>query len=320
MWRRINIRKITSAVTALARIILFITLLLSVYLSQRLVHDRFVKVPSGSLRTIVTQLKADGIDLNELDRYLIYLCGVAKSGLNDFDEANSTRLDFYFALIRGRAAFDEITLLPGETTVIAVAQIASQLGLDKEKLLLEYYSLAPFPEGVLIPDTYQIVKNSDEKTVMTLLVVRSMKTHKDRAVKAFGRYDATEWFNIITKASIVQKEAANNEEMPLVASVIENRLNKKMRLQMDGTLNYGEFSHQRVTPERIRSDGSPFNTYKQRGIPPYPVSLASVEAVRAVLNPPQTDYLYFVRGRDGTHEFSATYRSHLNNIAEGKKP
>lgn len=268
----------------------------------------------------LTQLRSDGIDLNELDRYLIYLCGVAKSGLNDFDEANSTRLDFYLALVRGKAAFDEITLLPGETTVITAAQIASRLKLDEEKLLLEYYKLAPFPEGVLMPDTYQIIKNSDEKTVMTLLVGRSMKIHKDMAVEAFGRYDATEWFNVITKASIVQKEAANNEEMPLVASVIYNRLEKNMRLQMDGTLNYGYFSHQKVTPERIRNDDSPFNTYKQRGIPPYPVSLVSVEAVHAVLNPPKTDYFYFVRGADGTHDFSKDYRSHLNNITEGRKP
>ncbi|GHV58965.1 aminodeoxychorismate lyase [Campylobacterota bacterium] len=279
-----------------------------------------MQVESGALRPIVTHLKASGIDLNELDIWLIRCFGVAKSGVIDFETANGTRLDFYLALITGKSAFDEIRLIPGETTVFVLRQIASQLGLDPLLLAEIYNARAPYPEGVLIPDTYQIVKNADEKTVIRSLLERSMKVHKERSNAHFGHYDETEWFRVITIASVIQKEAAGVGEMPLVSSVIVNRLKKNMRLQMDGTLNYGEFSHQRVTPERIKTDTSLFNTYKRRGLPPYPVALASPQAIDAALNPAETDYLFFVRGRDGQHDFSSTYKTHLFNIRSGDKP
>ena len=313
-------KHIAAAVLILAKTAIFITLVLSFYLSQRLQHDRFLQIESGALRSIVTHLNASGIDLAELDIWLIRCFGVAKSGLIDFETADSTRLDFYLALINGKSAFDEVRLIPGETTVFVIRQIASQLGLDPILLTEVYNANAPYPEGVLLPDTYQIIKNANEKTVMLSLLDRSLKTHKERAIAHFGRYNETEWFRVITIASIIQKEAASVSEMPLVSSVIANRLKKNMRLQMDGTLNYGEFSHQRVTPERIKTDLSLFNTYKKRGLPPYPVALASPQAIDAALNPADTDYLFFVRGRDGQHDFSNTYKTHLSNIRNGEKP
>ena len=106
--------------------------------------------------------------------------------------------------------------------------------------------------------------------------------------------------------------------MPLVASVIFNRLKKKMRLQMDGALNYGEYSNTRITSRRIKSDTSAFNTYKRRGLPPHPVSIVSTEAILAALFPTKSNYLYFVKNKKGTHTFSETYRSHVNAIRNGK--
>lgn len=300
--------------------VLITTVLLSIFLSQRLTHERFVSVDEGALRHIVTQLKSSGVDLGEADIRLISLFGLAKSGTIDFERANSTRLDFYASLLRGKSAFDEIRLLPGETTAVALREIAEKLGLDANKLYALYLHYAPYPEGVLIPETYQIIKNTKEEALIELLVTRALKVHRSRAIEAFGEYNEKKWFVVVTKASIVQKEAANAKEMPLVASVIENRLAKRMRLQMDGTLNYGEFSHQRVTPERIRTDFSPFNTYKYSGLPPFPVALPSSEAIAAAVNPIKSDYLYFVRGADGKHNFTDSYNEHLNNIGQVKKP
>ncbi|MDR2034711.1 MAG: endolytic transglycosylase MltG [Helicobacteraceae bacterium] len=316
---RTNKTHIAAAVFTLAQIALFIVLLLSYYLSLRLENSRFVQVAQGALRPIVAQLRQDGIDLCDLDLWLIRAFGLPKYGTIDIGSANATRLDFYYGLINGKAAFDNITLIPGETTAIALDQIAAQLKLDADKLREVYEKTAPFAEGVLIPDTYQIIKGSSEEQVANLLVERSIKLHKARAIERFGIYDETEWFRIVTIASIVQKEAASVAEMPLVASVIYNRLDKNMRLQMDGTLNYGYFSHQRVTPQRIKADESDFNTYKKEGLPPYPIAMASLEAIGAALNPAKTKYLYFVRGSDGEHDFSETFREHRRYIREGAK-
>jgi UPF0755 protein len=132
-------------------------------------------------------------------------------------------------------------------------------------------------------------------------------------------YDPKTWQRILTIASIIQKEAANRKEMPLVASVIYNRLKRKMRLQMDGTLNYGRYSHVRVTPRRIRDDNSTYNTYKHRGLPEAPVCNVSTAAIRAALHPAKTDYLYFFRNDWGTHDFSKNYRKHLKKVQKKRK-
>ncbi len=151
--------------------------------------------------------------------------------------------------------------------------------------------------------------------MMLTLYETSIKKHEQNAIKLLGAYNQKEWFQKVAIASVVQKEAANNEEMPLVAAVVFNRLKKNMPLQMDGSLNYGQYSHSKVTPERIRNDTSPYNTYKYKGVPPYPAGSVSLQAIEAVFNPAQVDYLYFVRDRNtGTHKFSKTYEEHRSHF------
>jgi UPF0755 protein len=120
-------------------------------------------------------------------------------------------------------------------------------------------------------------------------------------------------------ASVIQKEAANKEEMPIVASVINNRLKKGMKLQMDGTLNYGPYSHHKITAKRIRQDKSRYNTYMYKGLPPLPVCNVELSAIRAAIFPAKTDYLYFMKSKNGTHDFSRYYSTHLDNIRAATK-
>ena len=87
---------------------------------------------------------------------------------------------------------------------------------------------------------------------------------------------------------------------------------------MDGTLNYGEFSNLKVTPERIKNDTSRYNTYKYAGLPPHPVSSVSVDALKAAIFPAKSDYLYFVRDKSGKHTFSKNYDEHLKAIKGGR--
>jgi len=88
-----------------------------------------------------------------------------------------------------------------------------------------------------------------------------------------------------------------------------------MKLQMDGTLNYGKYSHIRITAKRIKEDTSSYNTYKYRGLPKDPVSAVSLSAIKAAIFPVKSDYIYFVKNnKTGLHKFSKSYKSHVNNI------
>jgi UPF0755 protein len=103
--------------------------------------------------------------------------------------------------------------------------------------------------------------------------------------------------------------------MPIVSSVIHNRLKSGMKLQMDGTLNYGEYSNVKITAQRIKEDESSYNTYKVNGLPKDPVCAVSLDAIKAAIFPVKSDYLYFVRDNsNGLHKFSKNYIAHVNNI------
>ena len=103
--------------------------------------------------------------------------------------------------------------------------------------------------------------------------------------------------------------------MPIVSSVIHNRLRRGMKLQMDGTLNYGKYSHIEVTAKRIKEDNTSYNTYKNRGLPKNPVSAVSLDAIKAAIFPVKSKYLYFVKdNKTGLHKFSKSYKQHINNI------
>jgi len=183
----------------------------------------------------------------------------------------------------------------------------------------EYQKQSLFKEAGILAESYHIPSTLREKGVIRYLLKYSTKVYKKLSIEQSDLWDIAGWNRLLTVASIIQKEAASRAEMPIVASVIYNRLRKNMRLQMDGTLNYGEYSHIRVTPKRIRGDKTTFNTYKHRGLPDHPVCAVSMAAIRAAINPKKTDYLYFMKGKNGTHDFSKDYKSHLKNVKKRKK-
>ena len=122
--------------------------------------------------------------------------------------------------------------------------------------------------------------------------------------------------DIIILASIVEEETNNNQEKPLIASVYINRLERGIPLQADPTVKYavGDFTLRRILNKHLATE-SPFNTYLHTGLPPAPICLPSKATVKAVLNAPQTNYLYFCASDalDGTHRFAATLAEHNRN-------
>lgn len=277
-----------------------------------------VVVPQGSISGIIAHLAKNGLDINQIDKHILRLLGKPQSGAIDISYALSNGViakgDFLYALTSAKAAQESITLIPGETMYFFIKESAALLNLDEDKLLESYLRYAPYEEGVILPNTYKIHTNATEDTLMQSLIQQSLAIHENLARKYLGRYESDEWFKHIAMASIIQKEAANTQEMPIIAAVIYNRLKLNMPLQMDGSLNYGKYSHSKITPERIRNDSSPFNTYRNKGVPKTPVGSASLEAIQAVFEPAQVDYLYFVRNKNGTHSFSKTFKEHRENF------
>ncbi|SFV57908.1 FIG004453: protein YceG like [hydrothermal vent metagenome] len=215
---------------------------------------------------------------------------------------------------------NKVTLIPGETSEIFFGTLAKELKLDPKKLYKYYYQFSPYPEAGIYADTYYVPYGIKEKHLMHFLVRESEKRYKALSEKIYGTYNTKQWQKVLVIASIIQKEAANQKEMPLVSSVIYNRLKKGMRLQMDGTLNYGKYSHVKVTPERIKNDESIFNTYKHKGLPPSPIGSVSLAAIRAAIRPAKTKHLYFMKNTEGTHDFSDSFRAHRKNVRKaGKK-
>jgi len=294
--------------------VVIIILSLCFYLSQPVKSSRVLFLPSGSQTAIISYLKRGGIDLNLLDIYLLKFFGYPQKGWIDIGKNILTKADLLYKITHAKAAIVKVTLVPGETTELFFVQLARKLHLDIKKLKMAYQIYAPYMDGVIWPDTYYIPLGIDEDHLIKHLVTKSLEKHKSLSEKFFGIYNMVKWFRYVTIASIIQKEAASVDEMPLISAVIYNRLRRDMRLQMDGTLNYGKFSHIKVTKRRIRDDNSNFNTYKFKGLPPSPVGSVSLSALKAAIKPANVEFLYFVKGKNGRHIFTKCYKSHLKAI------
>jgi UPF0755 protein len=300
-------------------IILIITLSLMYYLNKPIQTPKVVYVPKGSINKIITYLQAKNYDVWKLDSYILRFTGSPQYGWIDMGSIRNTKADFLYKLTTSKAALQKVTLIPGETTYVFLHELASKLHLNAAKLEDEYKRQSPYREGVLVPETYQLPVGIDEQRLIRLLLKLSQKQTKELAKKIFGTYNEKKWFHYVALASIIQKESANKDEMPIVSSVIYNRLRKGMKLQMDGTLNYGKYSHVKVTASRIRNDKSIYNTYKHKGIPSVPVCTVGFDAIKAAIFPAKTDYLYFVKSKSGKHKFACNYSTHLRNIRHATK-
>jgi len=303
----------------IADIVLITVLSFMYYLNKPVVTPKVLYIPKGSINGIITQMQSKNYEVCKLDSLLLRLIGSPQSGWINIGETKSTKGDFLYKLTRAKAALQDITLIPGETTYIFLNQLSDSLELDRKKLQQEYDSQSRIKEGMFVPNTYKLPIGITEKEIIRLLLALSESKMKQFSMKIFGNYNETKWFHYVAVASVIQKESANIEEMPLVSSVIFNRIKKGMKLQMDGTLNYGKYSHIKITPKRIREDISIYNTYIYSGVPNIPVCNVSFDAIRAAIFPAKTDYLYFMKSKSGKHDFSRYYSTHLRNIKRATK-
>lgn len=240
-----------------------------------------------------------------------------KAGEYSFDLPIS-HWDVLEKIIEGRVKTYRVTI-PEGYTLSQMGDLLESHGIVSKEAFLEaasspetlsqYQIEAPNLEGYLFPDTYTWSKEADPRAVVRFCLDRFVQMFTPGMATRASEMGFTQG-EIITIASIIEKETADPRERPLVSAVIHNRLKKGMPLQSDPTVIYGlpDFNGN-LTRQDLRRY-SPYNTYVITGLPPGPISNPGTDSITAALSPAPVDYLYFVSKNDGTHHFSSTLKEH----------
>lgn len=164
-------------------------------------------------------------------------------------------------------------------------------------------------EGYLFPETYTLDSSTTADRLITAMLDEFNRRLTPELVAA-GEKRGLNRHQLVTMASIVQKEAGNTDEMPLIAAVFHNRLQRRIPLQADPTVIYGiENFDGNLTRKHLKTP-TPYNTYTHAGLPPGPIANPGMDALQAAAYPADVDYMYFVARGDGTHAFSRTLKEH----------
>jgi UPF0755 protein len=164
-------------------------------------------------------------------------------------------------------------------------------------------------EGYLYPDTYDLPPLMTPREVID----RQLTNFQKRVWEGFNK--PKNLHRAIIIASMVEMEVARDDERPMVAGVIENRLAKNMALQIDAAINYGIQKWRPLTYADYRNVDSPYNLYRTKGLPPGPICSPTTKSIKAALNPAKHKFLYYVALPSGRSLFAETYDQHLKNVA-----
>jgi len=290
-----------------------------------------VTIPAGATMKDVTRLlgKHRLIRHETLFWVIARLRGVdtqIKSGEYQFS-THMLPLEILDKLIRGEQIKYSVTI-PEGYTIVQIAELYAAMNLaQKEKFIALAHDPAfiarlgidqPTLEGRLYPDTYKFVRNFGEEDIIRRMVRRfdTVFTGEMEQRAATLGFSVQE---IITLASMIEKETADRSEKPLISAVFHNRIKHNMRFQCDPTVIYGlESFNGRLTSRDLRTF-TPYNTYVIKGLPLTPIANPGLESILAALYPAPVDYLYFVSKNNGTHYFSSTLSEHNKAVATYQK-
>lgn len=286
---------------------------------QKLVQLR----PGSSARHIAAELKKAGI-IHSQYAFLLwhYTHGHQrlKAGEYSFDHPARLR-EVYDRVVHGDI-YVHLLVVPEGYNIYDIAQAIEDSGLGRGddflkvartdlSLIRDLDPQAPSLEGYLFPDTYRFTRTQSMHDVAATMVHRFRQAAHEIGLNQ-------DLHSVVTMASIVEKETAVDAERPEVASVFYNRLKRHMTLSTDPTVIYAALLDNRYRGSIYRSDlqyDSPYNTYRNAGLPPGPISNPGKASLEAAMHPASTDYLYFVSDNQGHHKFSSTPEEHARNVA-----
>jgi UPF0755 protein len=281
----------------------------------------------SSLRATATQLAAAGIigrpEPFELLTRLLGESGRLKAGNYEFS-GQMTPLELLQRMTRGDVTLIAITFVEGWTfgqmrkALRENPKIRSELAdLSEPEVLQKLGISAPAAEGWFFPDTYHFTDGTTDLSILLRahnLMRRHLEQEWARRATNLPLQTPTE---ALILASIVEKETGRADERGLVAAVFINRLRIGMRLQTDPTVIYGMgASFDGNIRKRDLLTDTPYNTYTRTGLPPTPIAMPGLDALRATLNPAPSDALYFVARGDGTSKFSRTLAEHERAVTQ----
>ncbi|TBL81857.1 endolytic transglycosylase MltG [Paenibacillus thalictri] len=307
---------------------------------------QFEILPGTGSAGIAKQLEKQGIIRNAavFTYYLKYVGEGAKFQAGKYEMASGiTAAQIIDKLNKGQTVKEEtfrLTVPEGFTLQQIADKVSAQTGIEAKTIMQaadqpDAYaakSLQGIPnnpgikhrlEGYLFPDTYEWKKDASVQEMIDRMTgeldskLEQLPPDWPQVMKAKD----LDFHQLLTVASLIEKEVVLDEERPLVASVIYNRLGKKMNLQIDATIQYMLDKPKERLLEKDLQLESPYNTYLHAGLPPGPIASPSLNSIRAALYPDNTPFLFYVTKKDGSkgHLFAKTFDEHLKNNAASKK-
>ena len=279
----------------------------------------------STLTSIAKDLKNKNL-IKNIDNFILFskirkISSKIQAGEFRFNR-NMTPLEIIDILLNSKPVRYKFTI-PEGFNIYQIAEILDKkyfiksteifISLTKNKKFITELGLnADSLEGYLFPDTYVVSRPINSKKIIKMMY----KRFKQEFAKISLKYSSSlSKHEIITLASIIEKETADTKEQKTISSVFHNRLKKRMRLQSDPTTIYGVWHEYKGNIQRKHLRAyNPYNTYVIFGLPKGPIACPGAGAIKSVFNPEKTNFLYFVSRNNGTHKFSKTYKEHSRAV------
>jgi UPF0755 protein len=293
--------------------------------------EQFVEIPSGATTNEIGHRLVDAGVVRDM---LVFRAAMRWAGRSRSLKAGEYRFDAPMNVVqvvdklgRGDVHARRITF-PEGLTIADMSKIYESRGFGPAadfvkaagdaSIIKDLDPRAPDLEGYLYPETYAIPRGTPASKLVGLMVERFREAYPD-ALQAQARAQGLTTREVVTIASLVEKETAQEEERPLVAAVYRNRMKIGMGMQADPTVIYALQKAGRYDGNIRRGDldfDSPYNTYKHAGLPPGPIASPRRASLAAAVNPADVQYIYFVSRNDGSHVFATTLAEHNRNVRQ----
>jgi len=298
-----------------------------------LVQDVSVTIPPGSSSKQIAKILYDNNLIKNENYFILYIKAQnmgtqLKSGIYTFESGEITFDNITKKLLKGSDDGKSIYVtIPEGLTVLQIAELFEEKGFGSKDDFLETAKNIELPykyidapgdykrlEGFLFPETYNIPESYNYEKIILLMLQEFDKVfnaeYKKRAEElGFSIQEIT------TIASLIEREARVDSERPTISSVIHNRLEIDMPLQIDATIQYILGKQKDRILYKDLEIKSPYNTYLNKGLPPTPIAVPGEACIKAALYPDDTDYFYYRTKNDGSgeHNFSKTFNEHIKN-------
>lgn len=284
--------------------------------------ERFIVGQNFSFAQTVDKLASDGFIKNKKAfDFVLSLNKIKKINSGGYKISKAMNAFEIASILSGKSYMKWVVIPEGLRKEEIANILAENLGwtkVEKDEWINKDTAVKlDYTEGVYFPDTYLISVDETPEAI-----AKRLQTHFEEKFSTFSKEASKQnikWVTVVKLASIIQREAASKDDMPIISGVLWNRLDQGMKLEVDSTLQYarGDVGQGYWAPIRVADKklDSPYNTYMNKGLPPAPISNPGTDAMKAVLYPAKTKCLYYLHDSSKDIHCAETYPDHQKNIA-----